>query len=111
MKFEKVLESEVGNTRELLGLTEISILSSITAMARDGASLDIIELVNQKVAGISATIWSMFPIANEVGSGDKKARETLQFLENQLKNEVMNLISICKELADGKYSRSKDGKH
>jgi len=99
----KVVSTNEMQTEEMLGSTELSILSAQLSFSSFGAGLDSIVHARKHIDGISATLWSMIPLTIRSAHGNEKAGEMLDILMDQLPVQMekyMDMLVLIGEEAD-----------
>lgn len=94
MKTTKIIADNLHSQDEKIGVMERCVIGAIHAMACDGAPMSTIMDMQEAIAGMTSTIWSICALKSCSGMNDKKADE---FIAIQLK-QFESFIEEIKEI-------------
>lgn len=101
--FREGQDEPLDNKQQILGTIEESIMSSIAALAKEGACGSALVELRILISGLSASLWSTIVLSIRSGKGDEKARSMLDQMDGQI-NEHLDLIhKIAIGFAEGKH--------
>jgi hypothetical protein len=91
------MENQFNSPEEKLGFFQISCLSSIIAMAHEGASRGILMEMKEIIESFNSTIWSLLALCS-TGKQMPETDKIIQVLGIQLDTTFSDLKSMTMEL-------------
>lgn len=104
MKSKIIKFGEIDEEYELAGVLDVSILSSIVMLAKNGASLETIKKIKCDITSIQSALWSLINLAAEHAEGKNNMEETFLIMLNQLNQSVKDFTEQVHTVKNFKIS-------